>query len=165
MSVISANILILLQEQFRHEMSNYLRYTARASWARYKGLESTGDFFTSEANGELEHAKTVREFIESRNEAVIPETLTYTDSSNFAGFDELFTTALAVERETTDMLNNIYAEAINIKDFQTSVWVQALIAEQTEEENLYQKILDRIAQRGDDTGSVHDIDVWIGTSK
>lgn len=175
---ISENILSLLQAQFQHETANYLRYTARASWARYKGFEATADFFTREAKGEHGHAKIVREYIEARNEAVKPEGLVFNNSSDFKFFDELFTTALLVEQDTTEKLNYIYAEAQKIGDYMTVVWVQKLIAEQIEEENLYTTIIDRMAQRGGygyvgpdsegfelfrkDPSAAHDIDMFLG---
>jgi ferritin len=61
-------------------------------------------------------------------------------------------------------------------DIQTAVWIQGLISEQTEEENLYQTIIDRISVRGgngsqdvniiafsSDPSAIHDIDMWIGS--
>ncbi len=174
MSSVPETVLSLLQAQWKHETANSMRYTARASWARFRGLEGTGDFFEQEAAGEQGHAKLVREFIEARNEALAPEGFAFDEPSAFGSFDALFTSALEVERTTTDMLNAIYAEAVRVADFQTSIWVQQLISEQTEEENLYQTIIDRMVQRGGGSGqdealtafrkdgaAIHDLDVWI----
>lgn len=174
MGMLSIQILTLLQKQFKHETSNALRYTARSSWARYRGFEGAADFFEKEAEGELGHAKAVREYIEARNEAVRPEGLSFTDPSDFGSFDVLFTSALAVEQLTTDMLHEIYSQALTIGDYMTTDWVQGLIREQVEEENLYQTIIDRMIQRGgggdqvtalsrfnQDPSAAHDIDVWL----
>ena len=177
MSVMVMNILGLLQLQYSHEMNNYRRYLIRSSWARNRGLENTGDFFEKEAEGEKTHADKVREYIEARNECLEPPNLDYEDSA-LSFMDELFTTALDIEYKTTDMLVNIYLESVRLGDIQTAVWVQELIAEQTEEENLYQAIIDRIIARGGgiaqneaikmfraDISGAHDIDVYIGTAK
>jgi ferritin len=175
MGVISSNILSLLQAQYKHEISNYFRYTARASWARFRGFENTGDYFEKEAEGEKGHAEIVRKYIEDRNEAIDPAGLVYNDSSLFAYFDELFTSALQVERDTTDKLQTIYKSAFDAGDYMTVEWVMALIKEQVEEENTYQSIIDRIVQRGGgdaqdkaietfrkDISAAHDIDSFIG---
>lgn len=162
MGNLSAVALGLLQTQFRHELSNNLRYLARSSWARFRGLEATADFFNKEAEGEMRHALLVRKWIEDRNETLVPEPFEFEDPSTFATFNSLFSTALEVERETTRMLNAIYAAALAEGDFQLVTQVSELCAEQIEEENLYQTILDRIAARGADNASAHDIDVWIG---
>jgi ferritin len=161
MGLISSNILKLLQDQYRHEMSNHFRYVARSSWARFRGLEGIGDFFDGEAKGEAEHADKVRSYIEDRNEAVAPAPYAFDDPADWKAFGELFTSALEVERDTTERLQTIYAEAIKAGDFMKSTWVQGLISEQCEEENLYVTILDRITARGDDLSACHDIDVWI----
>jgi len=168
-------ILDLLQNQYKHESANHFRYIARSSWANKRGFNNTAVYFAKEANGELKHSSIVRDYIEQRNEAVEPSGFAFDDSSIFKTFDELFTTALKVEQETTDLLNNIYQEAIAVGDFMTSTWVQQLITEQIEEENIYQTIIDRMIQRGGggdevtalnnfrkDQSASHDLDAWIG---
>jgi ferritin len=162
MGNLSAAALSLLQEQYRHETSNSLRYFARASWARFRGFEATADFFQREAGGERKHALKVQSWIEDRNEQLIPEPYSYNDPSAFVAFTDLFSSALGVERLTTAMLNTIYAQALSDADYQLVTQVSELVIEQIEEENLYQTILDRIASRGSDAASAHDIDVWIG---
>jgi ferritin len=162
MGTLSAVTLSLLQEQYRHEISNALRYRARSSWARFRGFESTADFFAQEAKGEERHAAIVLKWIEDRNEALVPEPLTYTESSEYASFEALFQTALAIELETTRRLTIVYATALSEMDAQLMMQVSELVIEQTEEENLYRTILDRIESRSRDAASSHDIDVWIG---
>jgi ferritin len=161
MGQISENILLLLQEQHRHELANSFRYLERASWARFAGFEATGDFFENEAEGERGHADKVRKYIEDRNEMVKIAPLSYVDTIP-ASFPELFLTALEVERETTEKLNTLYAEAFRMGDFMTCGFIQSMINEQVEEENLYQTIIDRLTSRGTEMATNHDIDVWIG---
>ena len=175
MGMLSRQILDLLQKQFQHETANSLRYVARASWARYRGFEAVGKFFDGEAKGERHHAKAVRKYIEDRNEAVDPSGFAFSDTSEFGTFDVLFTSALVVEQTTTDMLSEIFKQAMLLGDAMTVVWVQDLIREQIEEENTYQTIIDRMIQRGGggdqvsalanfnrDPSAEHDIDVWMG---
>lgn len=162
MGKLSAATLALLQDQYRHEASNHLRYESRSSWARFRGLEATADFFHREAKGEAHHARKVQKWIEDRNEELIPEPFEYTDSSQFADFASLFVTAMQVELTTTEKLQAIYKAALNEGDIQLCTQVSELIIEQIEEENTYQTIIDRIVARGTDPGAIHDIDVWIG---
>ena len=175
MGSIPAAVLSLLQAQFAHENANYFRYTARSTWASFSGLKGAAAFFSHEANDELDHAKIVRKYIESRNESVICAPFAFDEDGNIATFDELFTSALEVERATTAGIEEIYAEAYNVGDFMTCEWVGKMLAIQVEEENTYQEIIDRIVQRGggqgqdlsltvfrSDPAAVHDLDVWIG---
>jgi ferritin len=174
MGQITSKVLTLLRNQYSHEMKNHVRYLVRASWARYRGLENTAVFFEKEAEGEKGHADAVRKYIEDRNETIDSADIVASETFNL--YPELFLTALEVERETTDLLNAIFLTALQESDFQTLVWVQGLVSEQTEEENLYQTILDRISSRGgngsqdtniiafsSDPAAVHDIDTWIGS--
>ena len=162
MGKLSAVTLALLQTQYRHETCNSLRYFARSSWARFRGLESIADFFNTEATGERKHAVIVQKIIEDRNEAVVPEPMLYDEPSEWSDIGMLFGTATAVELTTTSMLNDIYLSAQKEGDVQLMIAISELCLEQVEEENIYQTILDRIATRGTDDGTVHDIDVWIG---
>ena len=158
----SAGALSMLQEQFKHELSNSLRYLARSSWARYRGFEASADFFYKEAKGEQEHADKIRKIIEDRNDALIPEPYNYVDGSAFSDLPELFKTALAVERDTTTRLNAIYAHALAEGDFLLLQPISEMLVEQIEEENQYVTIVDRFTSRGEDAASNHDMDVWIG---
>lgn len=159
MGVLSSNMLSMLSAQWSHEMANHARYIARASWMRYRGLEDSGDFFEQEAGGEKEHADIVRKYIEDRNEALVPawEAIEPLPSE----YADMFVSALDIERGTTERLQAIYAAAIAEGDYMTSTWVQGMISENVEEENLYQTIIDHIAMRGVDTATVHDIDCWV----
>lgn len=161
MGNLSAAALAMLQEQYRHETCNEFRYMARSSWARFRGLEGIADFFKQEAKGEHKHSIIVKTWIEDRNEALIIEPLAYDEPSVWATFAELFETAIAVEYDTTQRLNAIYAQALEERDYQLVTQVSELVIEQIEEENLYRTILDRIAQRGNDAGAAHDVDVWV----
>lgn len=172
--MLSQQILSLLQKQYQHEMSNHLRYVARASWARYRGWEGAGDFFAKEAEGELGHARIVLGYIEDRNEAVNPSGLSFQETNEFGSFDVLFTSALQVEQTTTDMLSAIYTQALTLGDIMTVQWVQDLISQQVDEENEYKTIIDRMVSRGGgmnqvtalenfrtDPDAIDDLDRWL----
>lgn len=163
MGILSSNIRDLLQEQYRHEMSNHLRYVARSSWARFRGLEGIGSFFDGQAADESAHAASVRKYVEDRNEMVLPAPYVFDESMSWGSFADLFSSALEIERETTERLYIIYAEAVKAGDFMTSTWIQGLISEQVEEENIYTTILDRITSRGNELATAHDIDCWIAS--
>ncbi len=173
MAKISSSVLALLTSQYAHEMGNHFKYLYRSTWARYRGLEGTADFFAKEAEGEKGHADLVRKYIEDRNEELLPSIDPYTRDT-FATYPDLFLSAQAVERQTTEYLGAIYSVAFSEGDFMTVNWLRDLIMEQVEEEELYQTIIDRIIQRGggiedgtafaafdSDLAAVHDIDVWL----
>ena len=160
MSALSATILNLLQNQYAHEKSNQIRYEARASRANFIGLTGTAAFFRREAEGEAGHAAKVAQYIADRNECLRP----VVDCSEDCSYDlfGMIDTAMLIELETTEKLKAIAQAAMSEGDLQTFYWLSGLITEQTEEENLYQTILDRFALCGRDTSQIQLYDTWIG---
>ena len=174
MATIPSHILDLLQDQFKHETSNHFRYAVRASWAKYRGFDGSGKYFDNESKGELKHAKKVKDYIELRNQELVISPFTYDDPEGFQYLDELYTSALKVEQDTTEKLNFIFTEALAAGDIQTVVWVQELAAYQSIEENEVQSYIDRIVSRGggglqvdaietfrEDISAAHDFDTYV----
>jgi ferritin len=162
MGILSASLLAMLQDQFRHEVSNAMRYFSRSSWARYRGFEATADFFRKQAEDEQSHVERVMDWIEDRNMALAPSPYAFNEHADWPAYNDLFITALDIERNTTAKLTAIYQAALAESDLLLLGPVGELLAEQAEEENTIQTILDRITARGTDGAAVHDIDLWIG---
>lgn len=161
MSILSTKVLGLLNKQYHHELKNHLRYINRASWADRIGLSGVASFFRKQAHGEAEHANQVLEFITARSMDLTPEQVSAEPFPKELG--GIFETALAIERETTQLLKEISVASFAENDLQTFYWIADLVKEQTEEENITQTILDRIKVRGlGDPAAVHDLDIWIG---
>ncbi len=162
MSILSTKVLALLNKQYHHELKNHLRYINRASWADRVGLTGTASFFRKQAHGEAEHATQVLDFIEARSMDITPEQISAEPFPK--DLPGIFETAMAIERETTQMLKEISVASFAENDLQTFYWIADLVKEQTEEENITQTILDRIKVRGTgDPAAEHDMDVWIGS--
>lgn len=160
MSQLSASVLSALNVQWTHEKRNQLTYELIASEAEFIGLTGVSAFFRKQAAGEAEHAVAVYSYINDRNERAVSSAVApHQFATDFAGW---FESALAIERETTKLLTAIAADAMAAGDLQTFYWLADLIKEQTEEENLYQTILDRIATCGKEPAMQHQLDLWIG---
>lgn len=162
MAVLSASILDLLRAQYFHEKRNQLIYESMASTADFLGLDGTSGFFTKEAEGEGGHAKAVLDFINSRNEKIDSRVIQPPEiPEDFFG---LFDMAMEVELATTEKLVNLAKVAFGENDLQTFYWASDLITQQTDEENHYRTILDRIASTASDEPGemIHHLDVWLG---
>jgi ferritin len=157
-----------LGRQYQHETKNALRYYQRAIFAEQIGLTHIAAFFRKQADGERGHADAVMQFAVDRS-AIIPLSgLTFTDPDIMSGTDPvaLFVSAREIENETTAMIEGILQQARDEKDFMTEQWIldpDGLLKEQCEEQNLYQTIIDHIAQMGGPS-MIHDLDAWIGES-
>lgn len=165
MAQLSEGMLSALNSLFRHELANQLHYTQFRAWASFRGLNGAEKWFTSQAAGEAGHAEKVLAYLIGRNEAPEPAPFAFDAPLGDIAFSDIFAAVLELERGTTAAWSACYAAAMAEGDYMTAQWIMAtggIMAEQTEEENVAQTIVDRIAQRGSDTAAVHDIDVWLG---
>jgi ferritin len=166
MSALSQGMIDKLAFQYKHETSNSLRYFQRATFADSIGLSGIAKFFRREAKGERGHADIVFKFANSRNICLPISGLAFDDPDFNPGTSPivLFETAMVVEQETTALLEAMLTLANQERDYMTAQWLldpAGLIKEQVEEENLYQSILDHIAQMKGSASLVHDVDRWI----
>ena len=166
MSQLSAGMLSTLNSLYRHELTNHLIYRQFQSWASFRGLNGAEKWLSSQAQGEIEHAGKVFDYILERNEAADPAPFEFAAAVSPSDFAPIFSAILELERGTTAAWSACYGAAMAEGDFLTAQWIMGaggLMAEQLEEENVAQTIVDRIAIRGQDAAAIHDIDLWLGS--
>ena len=175
MSQLSVNVLTLLNDQYKHELSNHIKYNQLSSWADSYGLTGIAKFFAKEAKGEYKHSQKISNYVSLRNEKLLA-TPFMADFEQPQDLLSIFLAVLEIERGTTDSIKNIFNVAFLEQDFQTSTWIQEMIGYQDEEENQAVTIIDRIKLRLGETvfpnqdalemdsagAAVHDLDLWIG---
>jgi ferritin len=165
MAQLSEGMLSALNSLYRHELTNHLHYTQFRAWASFRGLTGAEKWFTAQAAGEAGHAERVLAYLIERNEAPEPAPFAFDAPLQDIAFADIFAAVLELERGTTAAWSACYAAAMAEGDYLTCQWLMepgGLLAEQREEEQIAQTIVDRIAQRGQDTAAVHNIDVWLG---
>lgn len=64
---LSPEILSILTERLADEYTAHYFYLCAGNWANEKGYFNAGKFFLSESDSELQHAKTIQEYIVSWN--------------------------------------------------------------------------------------------------
>jgi ferritin len=160
MSQLSSATLALLNSQYGHEKRNQLIYESMASAMDFVGLTGSASFLRKQADGESQHAKAVYDYINLRNQKAIAVIVDFPESPS--DFFMVFNSVKHVESDTTDKLLRIGNQAFNEGDLQTFFWASELIKEQSEEENVIQTILDRIATCGTDQCQIQLYDNWIG---
>lgn len=175
--VLSSNVLNLLSVQYSAETANAIFYASLQSWAEMRGLDGTAGYFRSQSEGERKHADKILDFIHDRNEQLQPTAVPVPTPAPKT-FLDVFLSAQKRERDTTDQIFAIYAQAGLENDLFTCQWLLAdsgLIAEQREEERVTQTILDRIKVRAgevalettdvvqapDHGAIINDVDTWL----
>ena len=159
-------MLETLNSLYRHELTNHLIYSQFRAWASFRGLNGSEKWLKGQADGEAVHAEKVFAYILERNETTEPAPFLFPGPLADASFPAIFGAILELERGTTAAWSAAYAQAMSEADYMTAQWIMetgGIMAEQREEENIAQTIVDRIAIRGQDAAAIHDLDVWIGS--
>ena len=75
---------------------------------------------------------------------------------------EIFEMILAHEQKVTSLIHNLYAVAVEEKDYATQVMLHWFIDEQVEEEDNAGSIVDQLKRVGDHAGAIYHIDRNVG---
>ena len=158
---LSENILLMLNEQWRHEQGNSFRYFQRQNWAEFKGYIGSAAYYKQEAEGERGHADKILNYINDRNALATLQPLAWDEPNNWNDLIDLFSTALEIERDTTARLTAIYQSAFVEGDIMTVNFMAEMIDEQRGEEKEYVGILDRFAAYAPAPARNSDLDYFI----
>lgn len=156
--MIKDNILLLLNDQVELEAFSAFQYLSMSAWLESEGYKGGAAFMMRQADEEMMHMKKVFNYIiEAGGRAISPAIPK--PQEVFDSFKNVFDMALAHERKVTDAIHNIVGESQASKDFTTFNFMQWYVAEQLEEESLFNTILDKIHLLDRDNSSYYHIDI------
>lgn len=133
--MITQAVSALLNQQVSHELHNELQYKIYAAYFESSGLKTLSEFFETQAKGEHEHFTKVFEYVRARR-ATIANVSPAPQSLDTETICSLY---VFTERQTTEKLSAIMAQAKKDNDEMTQAWLQDLLIEQIEEEDLAEK--------------------------
>jgi ferritin len=152
----------LLNEQITKEAASFYLYLGMASWCESRGLGGAGQFLRGHADEELNHMKKIYHYVLERG--VMAELGDIQKPrQDYNDILELFQDTLKHEQFITRSINEIVDVAFAEKDFATFNFLQWFVAEQHEEENLVQTIVDKIQLIGLEGQGLYLIDKEIDT--
>lgn len=132
-------LFALLQKQVEHEFHNERLYLSMAIWCNIKGYVETAKFFSTHALEERKHGMDFLNFM--LNQRLPVETPIVTDvPTEFSDLTAVLTKALEREKLTSKMIAELHRDAISNASLASQVTTK-YIAEQVEEEELFQSIL------------------------
>jgi ferritin len=130
-----------LNDQVTLELESAHQYLALAAWLEGEGLPGMAHWMRMQSGEENEHAMKFFEFLVDRNASVklgpLPGPKTEFDS-----VIDVFRASLAAEQRVTAAINNIYAIAVDARDFASYPLLDWFVNEQVEEEATVQQIID-----------------------
>lgn len=155
--MLSKSMVKKLNEHVALEFYSSNVYLQMSAWADLKGLEGCHAFFKDHAQEEMGHMHKLFNYInETGSMALIGEI--EAPPFEYSSVGDVFQKAFDHECFVTKKINELVAEAFKEEDFSTFNFLQWYVAEQHEEEYLFQQILDKIEIIGEEGSGVFFID-------
>ncbi|MBS9778537.1 MAG: non-heme ferritin [Gammaproteobacteria bacterium] len=146
-----------LNHQINLEFYSSNLYLQMSAWAASKGFEGAAEFLKLHAAEEMQHMQKLFDYVLETGGLPIIGQLD-APQTEYDNIREIFEITLAHEKEITAAINDLVATSFENKDFSTFNFLQWYVAEQHEEENLFQSIIDKLNLLGDDPKNLFFID-------
>lgn len=151
----------LLNEQVTKEFYSAYLYLDFANFYKEKGLNGFANWFDVQAKEELDHALLFKDYMLKNDMHVELETVDKPQADTKNLIDPL-KQALQHEKYVTGLINAIYAQAHEEKDFRTMQFLDWFVKEQSEEENNARTNIQRMELFGNDAKSLYSLDSELG---
>lgn len=143
----------MLNAQVNMELGAAYQYQTMAAHFETLGLEGFAKWMDNQAKEEIEHSRKFYDYLLSRNGKIELEAVGKPKGS-FKTVKEVFEDSLKHEQSVTKSIEAIYENVRKEKDYGAEVFLNWFVAEQEEEEETVQKIIDKIALLNVDKDSV-----------
>ncbi len=147
--MMNAKVSGLLNEQINKEFYSAYLYLEFANYFENRGLDGFANWFKIQAMEERDHAMLFYQYLHNNNEKVTLEAIAK-PSADLKSDIEPLKAALEHEKYVTDLINNIYSSAYEVKDFRTMQFLDWFIKEQGEEETNANDLITKMELFGSD---------------
>ena len=147
----------LLNEQINKEFYSAYLYLDMANYYDDLDLDGYANYYMIQAQEERDHAMLFMQYMQSNGLKVTLEAIGKPDKEFNAVIDPLLVAA-EHERYVTDLINNIYHEAHEAKDYRTMKFLDWFIDEQREEEENADSMVNRYKLFGSDPRGLYLLD-------
>ena len=159
---LDARLESALNVQVTMEHGAAYAYFGMSAWFEAEGLPGMAQWMRAQAAEELTHAEKFYQFVLDRGGRIDLGPIE-APSSDFDKPIDVFRASLAQEQDVTASINNLYAMAVELKDFASLPLLDFFVAEQVEEEATVQQIIDDLERAGDAGHTLLMIDRELGT--
>lgn len=137
-----------LNEQIKEELFSSYLYLSMAAYCESINLAGFAHWMQVQSGEELEHAMKFFGYIHDRGGRVLLQALDK-PAAEFSGPTDLFERTLAHEQYITGRIHQLYALAVEEKDYASLSFLQWFVNEQVEEEKTASEILGLLKMIGD----------------
>lgn len=139
---ISPELQKALNEQLKYEYQSQYLYLSMSNWLEGKNWHNASKFYKSQSDEEGMHAEKIVAYLNDVNVEIIYEDLKSPPTS-YESVTALLEHSLKNEQSLTQHIYNTYDIAVTNKDYSALPLMLWFIAEQTEEEALFEEVLER----------------------
>lgn len=159
--MLSKKIQSLLNDQIRDENFASHYYLSMASWCETQGLKGASSFLYRHAVQETQHMMKLFRYVNDAGGHAVVQGLKQPESQ-FKSLLDVMQLVLKHEQSVTKSINALVDACLAEKDYSTFNFLQWYVAEQHEEERLFQSIIDLIKLAGTDGRGLFLADKEIG---
>ena len=150
-----------MNEQIRNEFFSAYQYLSMAAYCETANLPGFAHWMRTQAQEEKEHAMKFYDFILERGGQV--ELRAIEDPRiEFGSPLEVFEGALEHERKVTAMINDLYALAMEERDYASQTFLQWFVTEQVEEEKNAGDVVETLRMIGGSNEALFLLDRELG---
>jgi ferritin len=155
--MISSKMVAALNDQIKHEQYSSHLYLAMAAWSESQNLKGFGHWLRIQADEERGHAVKILDYLLDLGASVALKGLDQ-PPADFKSVQKLFDDVLEHEKKISDLINKLYAQAVEEKDYRTQIFLQWFVTEQVEEEANVTEIRQKLVEIGEKTSGIYWID-------
>jgi ferritin len=122
-----------INEQIKNELYSSYLYLSMSAYCESVNLPGTAHWMRVQSGEEQEHALKLYRYVVEKGGRVMLAAIDQ-PPAEFDGALDVFEKTLAHEEKVTGLINDLYALAIEEKDYATQIFLQWFVAEQVEEE-------------------------------
>ncbi len=159
--MLSKTIQDAMNEQIKNEFYSAYLYLSMAAYCDSVNLLGFAHWMRVQAQEETGHAMKFYDFIYDRGGRVILKVIDQ-PPADFQSPLHVFEEALAHEQKVTGMISNLYALAVQEKDYASQSFLQWFVDEQVEEERTAAQIIETLKMIGDHKGALFMLDRELG---
>jgi ferritin len=137
-----------MNEQIRAELYSAYLYLSMSAYCESISLPGFAHWLRLQAQEEVEHAMKFFGFVNERGGRVVLLPIDQ-PPAEFRSPVDVFERTLEHEQKVTGLINDLYALAVEERDYASQVFLQWFVDEQVEEEAVATEILEMLRRVGD----------------
>ena len=155
--MLKAKVRELLNDQINKEFYSAYLYLDMSNYYDELDLDGYANYYMVQAQEERDHALLIMKYMQNNGLKVTLEAIDKPDKT-FASVLDPLVIAAEHERYVTSLINNIYHEAHQDKDYRTMKFLDWFVDEQMEEEDSADSMVSRYKLFGQDAKGLYLLD-------